>query len=477
MAERLLNGWGRASPTLARVVAPDDPSSIERALVAPPKAGVIARGMGRSYGDAAQRAGGTVVDTSSLSRVVEVDHDAAEAEIQAGASLDQVMRALLPRGLFVPVTPGTRFVSVGGAIAADIHGKNHHCDGSFANHVTSMTLVTPTGTRTVTPNGESGATALFWATMGGMGLTGIVTSARFRFIRVETSQMRVEVQRVADFDSLLSEMERVDKRFRYSVAWIDGMSRGRTLGRGVITAGEHATLGELEGSVANGESPLTFNPRSGPSVPRGVPAGVLNRGTVRAFNEVWWRRAPKLPSERLMSLGSFFHPLDSLRNWNRLYGPGGFVQYQLLLPFGREDRLRSILERASSSGAPSFLGVLKRFGPGNPGPLSFPSPGWTLTLDFPIGPAVLAPMLDELDQVVVESGGRVYFAKDGRLRPHQVPLMYPRLEEWRSVCETVDPRGVLCSDLCNRLRLSHSHVTRPGVQDKIYPLSTYRESG
>lgn len=415
---------------------------------APPSRGVIARGLGRSYGDAAQCAGGTVVDATGLAGIRHLDRQRGVVTVDAGTSLGALTAAILPLGRLLPVTPGTRYVTVGGAVAADIHGKNHHVDGSFCDHVTRFSLLTPTGTAEVTPASDPD---LFWATAGGMGLTGVITDVTISLQSVETAFMRVDTERARDLDNALARMEGGDHRYQYSVAWIDCMAGGSSLGRSVLTRGRHATLEELP--AHNRPAALHYRPRTMAGVPPWVPSGLLNQVSTRVFNSVWFHKAPSLERGRLQPLHAFFHPLDAVQGWNRLYGRRGFVQYQFVLPLGEEERLGHALERLSRTGCPSFLAVLKRLGAANPGPLSFPIPGWTLAVDIPVGPPALAALLDDLDELVGEAGGRVYLAKDARLRPELLPVMYPRLDEWRRVRAKVDPAGVLQSDLARRLSL------------------------
>ena len=374
-----LCGWGRTTSTTALVSRPVDIASIELALRTQSD-GVIARGLGRSYGDAAQCSGGLTIDTAGLSHIGALDESAGTIEVGGGVSLHDLMRTIIPAGWFVTVTPGTRYVSVGGAIAADVHGKNHHRDGSFTRHVVEMTLVTPVGTFCVSPERDPD---LFWATAGGMGLTGVVAGATLRLIPIETSWMKVDSRRFGRLEDLMSEMEETDDGYRYSVAWLDCVGHRGGRHRSVLTRGDHASCGAIPDRWRGRSREVPGGPRI--RVPRAAPRRVANRLSVRALNEAWFRASPTSQGS-LRPLSAFFHPLDGVGRWNLLYGPEGFVQYQFAVPPERRDVVEGAVAAIASSGVPSFLAVLKRFGPGTPGPLSFAQEGWTLALDFPIGP-------------------------------------------------------------------------------------------
>ncbi|MFE2264091.1 FAD-binding protein [Streptomyces griseosporeus] len=444
-----VTGWGRTAPTAARLIRPRSYEEAAEAVRTCGARGGIARGLGRAYGDAAQNAGGAVLDMTGLDRIHAIDADTGTLLCDAGVSLHRLMEVLLPLGWFVPVTPGTRYVTVGGAIGADIHGKNHHVSGSFSRHVLSFELLTADGGVHSVGRG----TPLFDATCGGMGLTGVILTVTLQLQPVETALMSVDTERAADLDDLLARLSATDHRYRYSVAWIDLLARGASLGRAVLTRGDHAPLDALPAGSRARRHPLAFRTSRLPAPPPVLPEGLLTRRTVGWFNELWYRKAPRARAGELQPLAAFFHPLDGVPHWNRIYGRGGFVQYQFVVGYGHEDALRRIVARISERRCPSFLAVLKRFGDADPGWLSFPLPGWTLALDIPAGLPGLAGFLDELDEEVAAAGGRVYLAKDSRLRPDLLAAMYPRLDDFRDLRARLDPHGVFVSDLARRLAL------------------------
>ena len=450
---QLLAGWGGTARTSAAVLPVTSSEAVAGAVGAAVATGsgrgLIPRGLGRSYGDAAQNAGGAVLDLTRFEEVHSFDVAGGLITCDAGMSLDRLMRLVLPFGWFTPVSPGTRFVTVGGAIATDIHGKNHHREGSFAQHVRWLDLLTADGeVRRLEPERDTEA---FWVTVGGMGLTGVVLRATVQLLRVESSAMVVDTERATDLEDLMDRLVRTDEQYRYSVAWIDLLARGASLGRAVLTRGDHAPAAALP--ARQQQDPLRFAPRPLATMPGIVPGGLLRPSTVRAFNEFWYRKHPRERRGEVQGIAPFFHPLDGVLQWNRVYGRDGFLQYQFVVPFGEEDAVRTAVERLSAAHAPSFLAVLKRFGPADPGPLSFPLPGWTLALDIPTRTPGLAELLDGLDELVVAAGGRVYLAKDSRLRPETLPRMYPRLDEWRAGRDRLDPHHVFSSDLARRLEL------------------------
>jgi decaprenylphospho-beta-D-ribofuranose 2-oxidase len=452
-----LHGWGRAGGSMSHLAQIESlPDAVSALRNANRGRGVVPRGLGRSYGDAAQNAGGTTLDLTKMNRILSVgiSTEPATVTVEAGVSLDTLMRALLPFGLWVPVLPGTRQVTIGGAIAADVHGKNHHTQGSFGNHVRSIDLLCADGeVRTITPAGEPGLNEggrLFWATIGGMGLTGAILGATVALQRTETAYFTVDTDRCSDIDDLMQKMSQGDQDYTYSVAWFDAVTRGKHMGRAVLTRGDKATLNDLTPKLKR--DPLKFVAPSFGTIPEVFPNRMVNVATAKAFSTFWYLKAPKHQVGALQNITQFFHPLDIVSEWNRVYGPHGFLQYQFVVPFEAAETFRRCFEMIVTSGHLSCLNVLKRFGPGNQAPLSFPMPGWTLTVDLPIERG-LDKLCNALDEEVVGAGGRVYLAKDSRLSAERFRQMYPRLDDFLTVRREVDPSGMFNSDLARRLKL------------------------
>ena len=413
--------WGRyprASPAAVVPVAwRSDLPALDR-LPGP----VLPYACGRSYGDSCLNDGGILLDVRGLDRLIALDETSGLLRCEAGVTLAEILDLVVPRGWFLPVVPGTRWVSVGGAIANDIHGKNHHRAGTFGRHVTCFELARSDGERVVCSPGEP----LFEATVGGLGLTGLIVWAELRLRRVPgagISQERIRFGSLDGFFDLAAE----DHAYEYTVAWVDCLAGGSRLGRGIYLRGDHAPL---DGSP---DSPL------GPArvrVPVEAPGGLINRVTMRLFNEVYYRRQLRRRQRAVVPYAPFFFPLDAVADWTRLYGPGGFLQYQCVVPDAPGGGpIRTIFERISRSDEPACLGVLKRFGAAqSPGWLSFPREGITLAVDFPYRGTRTLKLLDELDAVVREAGGAVYPAKDARMSAASFAAFFPaapRLEAQR----------------------------------------------
>ncbi|MCK0176263.1 MULTISPECIES: FAD-binding oxidoreductase [Mycobacteriaceae] len=449
---RRLTGWARTAPTVAQVLSTPDPEVIANAVARvadDPERGVIARGLGRSYGDNAQNGGGLVIDMTALNRIHTIDSDNALVDVDAGVSLDQLMRAALPMGLWVPVLPGTRQVTVGGAIACDIHGKNHHSAGSFGNHVRSMQLLTADGSvRRITPNGAE--SDLFWATVGGNGLTGIILRATIEMTPTETAYFIADGDVTASLDETIAfHSDGSEADYSYSSAWFDAISAPPKLGRAAISRGSLATLDQLPKKLRR--DPLRFDAPQLLTFPDVFPNGLANKWTFGPIGELWYRKSGTYRG-KIQNLTQFYHPLDMFGEWNRAYGSNGFLQYQFVVPTEAVDEFKAIILDIQRSGHHSFLNVFKLFGPGNEAPLSFPIPGWNVCVDFPIKPG-LGDFVNGLDQRVLEFGGRLYTAKDSRTTAETFHAMYPRIDEWIAVRRAVDPDGVFASDMARRLEL------------------------
>jgi decaprenylphospho-beta-D-ribofuranose 2-oxidase len=455
--ERSLHGWGRTTRSRCRVIRPRGVQDVLETLTscAQPDAGVIARGAGRSYGDAAQNGGGEVLDMTGLDRIFSIDRERGRITAQGGATVAQLMSALAPHGLTLPVVPGTRHVTVAGAIASDIHGKNHHRDGALARHVTTLSLCTPArGLVEVSPETDPD---LFYATLGGMGLTGVIVQATLRTEPLASPWVAVDIDRTDGLEQTLALMSG-SERHRYSVAWLDLLADGSRMGRAIVSradplAGEMAAPPARRTRTTADAYPEALSRRAAFEVPRGFPAALLRPASMRTFNALRWRATPRHERERPLALTPYFFPLDALGEWNRLYGPAGLIQYQFAIPAGEERALERCFELIRARRLPVYLAVFKRFGPAFGGPLSFPLEGWTLAADLPAAAPGLRTALDELDELVAGCGGRVYLSKDVRLRRDTLLAMYPQLDRFHAQRARVDPDGALRSDLARRLGL------------------------
>ena len=442
----VLGGWGRFPTAECHEYRPESWPAVAELLGRGMEPSVIARGLGRSYGDAALNPDAGVLNLTRLDRLLAFDAETGLLECEGGVSFGDLLETFVPRGWFLPVTPGTRHVTVGGAIANDVHGKNHHCDGSFGAHVRSFVLLTPDGAEHACSREEN--TDLFRATLGGIGLTGVILRARFQLMPISTAHIVRKRVRTPSFDETLEELARAERRHQYAVAWLDCLARGGRMGRGVVLKGDHAIPGDLPDSI---DTPLAL-PRTGEKpVPLDMPGGLLNSLTVAAFNEAYYR-VNRTRDATLVPLQGFFYPLDGLAQWNRLYGKRGFAQYQATIPLDAPQGLRALLEHLSSARRASFLAVLKTFGEAGGGMLSYPSPGFTLALDLPNRKG-LVDFLHELDRIVLEHGGRTYLAKDSCMTAETFRKGYPQWEEFKAVKERVDPHNRLQSAMARRLGL------------------------
>jgi FAD/FMN-containing dehydrogenase len=453
-----LAGWGRYPRAESMVQIPETISEIDLHG----QEQLIARGMGRSYGNAAMLDHGVVVLTEHLKHAVSLDESTGLLTAEAGLSLADLLSVCVPKGWFPPVVPGTKWVTLGGCVAADIHGKNHHRDGTFGAHVHQLELLVADGSSVQCSPAKD--QELFWATVGGMGLTGIITKVTIQLKRIENSWIMAQQQEAKDLDAALKILES-EWDDAYSVAWLDCFASGTNLGRSILIKGHHALSEEL---------PLKFRSKTARSSRTALgigfdfPSWILNSMTLKTFNEAYYRRQRLRTAPFVCNPDRFFFPLDRIANWNRMYGKRGFVQYQCVLPPSTSrEGLQSLLEEAHRSKRPSFLAVLKRFGPEGQGLLSFPIEGYTLTMDFPVSDPGLFPFLDRLDEIVVKHAGRVYLAKDARMKPEPFRAMYSRFEDWSRIKARVDPLNRFDSDLARRLAMTTSREQR-AAQTAIY---------
>jgi len=429
-------GWGRYPKIDAEVNLPRDLAQA-RALIQSDGM-LIPRGLGRAYGDSSLAT--RVFETTNLQFFHFFDAVSGVLSCDAGVSLFEILKVFVPKGWFIPVSPGTRFVTVGGAIASDVHGKNHHLDGTFGQHVVSLQLLLGNGEIVRVSPTEN--TALFHATCGGMGLTGTILSASFRLVPIKSSEIIETTIKAANLDVVLDGFEQFGTS-TYTVAWIDCLAQGENLGRSLLMVGEHAEDGPL--TVAD-KNPLTM--------PVDAPSSLLNPFSIKAFNALYYAKAQHGVSTRRRSFESYFYPLDQILQWNKLYGKAGFMQYQFVIPTsaGREG-LRQILKTIAASGQGSFLAVLKTFGKKNANYLSFPIEGYTLALDFKVTKSIFA-LMDQLDQLVLQYGGRLYLAKDARMSEATFKNSYPNWHEFEAVRERYHAIGKFASLQSRRLGLA-----------------------
>ncbi len=406
-------------------------------LGGPGQVGAIPRGRGRSYGDAAHCSGGLVIATDAL-KGIELDRRSGRVRVGGGVTLGEILRECVPQGFILPVVPGTQHVSVGGAIASDVHGKNHGSAGAFGAHVTALDLLSSSGELlSLTPETPGG---LFDATLGGMGLTGVITAAEIQLRPVRGALLAVDSDRVESLEQTLALLSGPGGPHR--VAWLDLL--GPRPVRGIVTRAQ-----QLDDEAGAGAPTTPYRA----AVPPGWPGWPLRPLTARAFNELRFRLAPRQERERPLPFGPHMFPLDALGSWPRLYGASGFLQYQFVVPPEAVSTLEQVILHMRSIGLPSYLAILKDMGDAGRGPLSFPIRGWTLALDLPRNAPGLWAALDHYDELVTAAGGRVYLTKDSRLRRETVAAMYPRLSEWRAVRDAADPSGLWRSDMAIRTGL------------------------
>jgi decaprenylphospho-beta-D-ribofuranose 2-oxidase len=438
-AEREFTGWGRVFRASSEAARPERQAQVPALFASSEAHTLIPFGAGRSYGDAALNSGGRVILSERLDRMLELDDESCSLTVEAGVPMGYAVDLLLKRGFMLPVVPGTGFATFGGGLANDVHGKNHHQVGSFGDHVLWFDLYLPSGeSKRVSRASDP---ELFAATVGGLGLTGFVGRICLRVERVGSNGMHVTKRRMQSLDEFLAAFEAEQARSSYVVGWIDALARGRHLGRGILETAEPSAQAVAPHAVRQARVPVDF------------PGWVLNPLSVRAFNELYFRRVPAKGVEQLLPARQFLFPLDAIHHWNRIYGKRGFHQFQCVVPYesGRV-ALISMLESIARNGRGSFLAVLKSMGPAGQGLLSFPMPGYTLALDFPNN-AGAAEFIRSLEGIVLQHGGRTYLAKDSTLTPEVFKQMYPRHRQFAELLDRIDPNRVMRSNLAVRVGL------------------------
>lgn len=451
MSSKSLSGWGRYPVVKSSLQRPEKVSSIAEIIQKSKDKTVLARGAGRSYGDAALNPKGDTVLTERLNRMLAFNEQTGILCCEAGVTIKEILEVFVPRGWFPSVTPGTKFVTVGGAVAFDVHGKNHHQDGAFCRYVHKLKLTLASGETVLYSRNQH--SDLFWATVGGMRLTGMITEVEFALRPIQTAYINCHSIKARNLDEAIALFDQYEPQYQYSVAWIDCLASGGKLGRSILIFGNHAAIADL--NPEQQAQPLHLKSKRRLKVSFDLPAELLNGYTISSFNTLYYSRQRQRQVREVVDYDSFFYPLDFLHDWNRLYAKRGFVQYQCVFPTEvSREALIQILQLCSQKGWGSFLAVLKRLG-SQEGWLSFSMPGYTLTLDMPVKPG-LWEFLDQLDQLVIHSGGRVYLAKDARLSPEAFRAMYPSFPQWLEVKSKVDPDNLFSSALSRRLQIEPS---------------------
>jgi decaprenylphospho-beta-D-ribofuranose 2-oxidase len=439
-----LAGWGANLRSRCKLVEPEVPADLRKYL----SERLIARGLGRSYGDPALNEGRLVVGMRKLDRFLDFDESTGVLQCEAGVSLLSIIHKFGPRGFFPMISPGTQYVTIGGCIANDIHGKAHHSQGSFVNSVISMRVLLANGevvncSRTELPD-------LFWASFGGMGLLGIILSAEITLKRVETAYFTEAVVKAASLDEMMTAIDLSDHNYEYSVASVDVYGRGAALGRGVCNMGNNAKLSDLPPELQT--DPLPISSEAKLRVPFEMPEFALNHVTARVANA--YVQMKQTYKKSVTHYIDFTYPLDFVHNWYRAYGPRGFTQYQFVIPFADgHENMRRIFDVMTTSGEMPFLNILKRMGKQSGGHLSFPTEGYTLAIDFPVRSGTVE-LTRRLDAMVLEAGGRIYLGKDSYVEPETFRKMYPRLDEWLAIKAKYDPENIFVSDLSRRVGLT-----------------------
>ena len=408
---------------------------------------IIARGNGRCYGDASLAK--NTISTLKYNKILSFDTENGIFECQSGLTLDKILEVIIPKGWFLPVTPGTKFITVGGAVASDVHGKNHHVDGSFSNHIVEVDVLLSDGNIiTCTPQTHSD---LFWATCGGMGLTGVILRVKFRLKKIETSYIKQKQLKAKDLEDMLQLFEEYN-HYTYSVAFLDLLKKGKSFGRGILAVGEHAKMEDLDEKQKR--NPLQLASKSKLSIPFYLPSFVLNSVSTKCLNFLYYHKNTKREIDSVVPHDPFFYPLDAILHWNRGYGKNGFVQYQFVLPLENKKGLIEIIQKIGNKNLGAYLAVLKIFGEQDD-LISFPKKGFTLALDIPVRKG-LFEFLDEMDKIVLENGGRIYMTKDARMKPEMLQAGYPGYSDFVEIIKQYNPSLKFRSFQSDRLGITQN---------------------
>lgn len=442
-----ITGWGRYPASAARVFPVQSTAEPGQVLKARRGKSLLGRGAGRAYGDAALNRSNFCLDFTPYNRFIAFDEQTGILRAEAGVTLEQILGVFVPRGWFLPVTPGTKYPTLGGSVACDVHGKSSY---SLSHYVERLHMLLADGSY-VTCSAEY-LPDLFWATVGGMGLTGLILEVELKMTRIETCLIKYQGVKARNLEEIFQLFEETEE-WPMTVAWIDCLARGKKLGRSIMMRGAFARQNELK-SIAQQSRARSVPNKGKLAVPFAFPAWSLNKLSVAAFNTCYYGKHPRC-LDTIMDYDSFFYPLDSILKWNLIYGGPGLVQYQFLIPLEQGfEGVKTLLEEISATRRASFLAVLKKFGNiQNPGMISFPAPGYFLALDFPVGQGGILKHMDQWDKLVLKYGGRIYLAKDARMKQETFNAMYPRINEWRAVKQKYDPKNVFSSDLARRLGL------------------------
>lgn len=444
--KRSLSGWGRYQYHCSYVFRPESWHALSSVVKDERIPDLIGRGLGRSYGDTALNEGGAVVDITRLNRFLDWDEERGILTCESGVTLKEILDIFLPRGWLPYVCPGTKFVTVGGAIANDIHGKNHHCEGTFGKYVLAFELITPTGEVLTCSRNEN--YDVFRATIGGIGLTGLIRTATIQFKRIPSAYLHVDIYQAKNFDELIENIQEFDKKYPYTVAWVDCLAQKENMGRGIIMGGTFANPSELPSRIK--KTPYLQKQKLEIKVPMDAPSWALSPRTVGIFNS-WYYDWNKSRYE-LQPVEKFFFPLDRILEWNRIYGKRGFIQYQVVFPREEIKGFKVLLESLSTSQVASFLAVMKRTGPDREGYLSFPFEGYSLALDIPNYPGIVK-LVEDLDFITRRYGGRVYLAKDNLMKAEMFKETYPEWKKFVEVKEKLDPECRFSSSMARRLEI------------------------